>query len=92
MPRDAETNTFIVSLIDPDTYFWIGLHDRREEGTFEWVDGAPLGNFSAWGGGQPDDHESAEDCVHYQLNVESWNDAPCHHHMPFICQVVSGPA
>ncbi|CAH1277277.1 ADGRL2 [Branchiostoma lanceolatum] len=47
MPRDAQINDFLISLyrksgnVQPINV-WFGLHDRREEGKFEWVDGSPL--------------------------------------------------
>ncbi|XP_035660163.1 collectin-12-like [Branchiostoma floridae] len=46
MPRDAETNKFLVSLErNKGSFYWIGLHDQRSEGLFEWVDGSVLGRF-----------------------------------------------
>ncbi|XP_066291058.1 collagen alpha-1(XIX) chain-like [Branchiostoma lanceolatum] len=45
MPRDAQINDFLISLYIKPGYryplspLWFGLHDRRVEGTFEWVDG-----------------------------------------------------
>ncbi|XP_019647229.1 PREDICTED: CD209 antigen-like protein E [Branchiostoma belcheri] len=66
MAKDAATNAFLVSTLDKvgasggvvvgrhtTNCCWIGLHDRRHEGSFEWVDGTPLGNFSLWGVAQP---------------------------------------
>ncbi|KAI8482040.1 Glutamate receptor ionotropic, delta-1 [Branchiostoma belcheri] len=49
MPRDADTNAFLGSLhkfVDNRKIFWIGLHDQREEGKFEWVDGSALGSYN----------------------------------------------
>eukprot|EP00058_Branchiostoma_floridae_P020472 XP_002605962.1 hypothetical protein BRAFLDRAFT_92210 [Branchiostoma floridae] len=46
MPRDAQTNEFLVSFKPKKVSkfsTWIGLHDQREEGKFEWIDGTPLG-------------------------------------------------
>jgi len=56
MPRDAETNDFLVSLFVSRVKgnLWFGLHDQREEGSFEWVDGSALGTYSSWYLGQPD--------------------------------------
>ncbi|XP_066301791.1 tetranectin-like [Branchiostoma lanceolatum] len=38
MPRDNETNAFLISLhnaVNDEGNFWFGLHDQREEGSFE---------------------------------------------------------
>ncbi|XP_019643144.1 PREDICTED: C-type lectin domain family 4 member M-like [Branchiostoma belcheri] len=46
MPRDAGIDAFLVSLIKPVCRFcdfWIGLHDKRQEGKWEWIDGTALG-------------------------------------------------
>ncbi|KAI8480235.1 Fibrinogen C domain-containing protein 1 [Branchiostoma belcheri] len=65
MPRDADTNAFLGSLhkfVDNRKIFWIGLHDRREEGKFEWVDGSALWSYNSWNQGQPDNHKDKQDC------------------------------
>ncbi|XP_066297924.1 collectin-11-like [Branchiostoma lanceolatum] len=52
MPRDAQINDFLISLYQKSVNndpLWFGLHDRREEGKFEWVDGSPLGEYNSWG-------------------------------------------
>ncbi|XP_066301837.1 CD209 antigen-like [Branchiostoma lanceolatum] len=56
MPRDAETNAFLISLYKPvssSDVFWFGLHSLRQEGTFEWMDGSALGAYNNWAPGQP---------------------------------------
>ncbi|KAI8494570.1 hypothetical protein Bbelb_277960 [Branchiostoma belcheri] len=53
MPRDAETNSFLGSLVRSDCTYWIGLNDLREEGSFEWVDGSALGKYNSWRPGEP---------------------------------------
>eukprot|EP00058_Branchiostoma_floridae_P007809 XP_002593297.1 hypothetical protein BRAFLDRAFT_83844 [Branchiostoma floridae] len=87
MPRDAMSNV-LVSFTPLETT-WIGLHDRRKEGHFEWIDGAPLGHYNLWGPGQPDDGQGKEDCVEFAVNInQRWNDLSCDRRRPFICQVV----
>ncbi|XP_078687687.1 alpha-N-acetylgalactosamine-specific lectin-like [Branchiostoma floridae x Branchiostoma belcheri] len=91
MPRDAETNAFLISLyksVRDDCVFWIGLHDQREEGRFEWVDGSALGPYTAWGQGRPD-NQGNQDCVVYsglKNEKDKWNDEECHKTFCFICQ------
>ncbi|CAH1244087.1 COL6A5 [Branchiostoma lanceolatum] len=91
MPRDAASNRALMSmardLAEADIY-WIGLHDRHREGYYEWIDGTPLGSFTLWGDGQPDNYKD-EDCVEYIVdNQDHWNDLPCGRHLCFICQVI----
>jgi len=93
MPRDAETNAFLISLYRSvsDSGFWFGLHDRREEGSFEWVDGSALGTYSSWAPGQPDNLRGGEDCVLYSFYWnDKWADSSCDRPFRFICQAVPG--
>ncbi|XP_078686758.1 alpha-N-acetylgalactosamine-specific lectin-like [Branchiostoma floridae x Branchiostoma belcheri] len=97
MPRDAETNNFLKSLYGSvSTNFWFGLHDQREEGRFEWIDGTPLGPYNSWGPGEPNDWNNIQDCVYcywtypYYSHTLQWNDAMCEHAKGFICQVKPG--
>ncbi|XP_019627205.1 PREDICTED: alpha-N-acetylgalactosamine-specific lectin-like [Branchiostoma belcheri] len=93
MPRDAGTNAFLVSLyksVSDDRDFWIGLHDQREEGRFEWVDGSALGSYTSWGPGEPN-HLLNEDCVAYTAiphMKDKWNDDNCYGQKHFICQAI----
>ncbi|XP_066288336.1 collectin-11-like [Branchiostoma lanceolatum] len=92
-PKDADINDFLIALHgEEDGYdmFWFGLHDRRQEGSFEWMDGTQLGKFNAWGEGQPDNHGSSEDCVLYMNQRKLWSDYPCNFRLSFICQVIPG--
>ncbi|KAI8491401.1 hypothetical protein Bbelb_310340 [Branchiostoma belcheri] len=96
MPRDAETNAFLIFLhnsVRDDQDFWFGLHDQRKEGRFEWMDGSALGSYSSWGKGQPD-NRGDEDCVIYsRLPVwkDKWADSDCDRWCYFICQTAPGP-
>ncbi|XP_078692943.1 uncharacterized protein LOC144922769 [Branchiostoma floridae x Branchiostoma belcheri] len=92
IPRDAETNAFLISLhksVSDGWRFWIGLHDQRKEGRFEWVDGSALGSYNSWGPGEPNNFLGKEDCVSYSSMLshkEKWNDENCRMPNHFICQ------
>ncbi|XP_019633221.1 PREDICTED: CD209 antigen-like protein C [Branchiostoma belcheri] len=92
MPRDAETDAFLISLyksVSDGSAFWFGLHDQREEGRFEWVDGSSLRSYSSWAPGEPDDSFGMEDCVSYSsmsFKKDKWNDENCRMPNHFICQ------
>ncbi|XP_076027214.1 C-type lectin domain family 4 member D-like [Genypterus blacodes] len=69
--------------------FWIGLSDSS--GSFNWVDGSPLGE-SFWQLGQPSGagpHQQ-EDCVEVYQNdpvLANWNDAPCGSSRRWMCEM-----
>ncbi|KAL7385242.1 hypothetical protein ABVT39_018094 [Epinephelus coioides] len=71
------------------TYAWIGLTDRDEEGTWKWIDGTPL-TLSNWEVNQPDNgggdpQWGEEDCVHIRPDSE-WNDRSCETSLRWICE------
>ncbi|XP_019628776.1 PREDICTED: collectin-12-like, partial [Branchiostoma belcheri] len=90
MPRDAETQAFLVSLlpVSRSSWWWIGLHDQREEGRFEWVDGSALGEFNLWISGHPNGPFAHLDCV--ASSKTKWGVSPCQNQIPFFCQVPPG--
>ncbi|CAL8265981.1 unnamed protein product [Lota lota] len=74
------------------TTFWIGLSDLEQEGTWKWVDGAPL-ILSYWGESQPnngnnDSQYGEEDCAHLHLFgfIIKWNDISCDAKLQWICE------
>lgn len=72
--RSAEENAFLVTTW-PARHLWLGLTDRREEGTFEWVDGSFPG-FEDFLVGQPTNDAPGEDYVHVTEAEGAWNDRP----------------
>ncbi|XP_035660161.1 collectin-10-like [Branchiostoma floridae] len=93
MPRDAETNRFLVTLErNKGSFYWIGLHDQRMEGTFEWVDGSALGRYNSWTVEQPDNKDGDEDCVAFSSHSGRghWYDEKCRHIEYIFCQVAPG--
>lgn len=70
--------------------FWIGLTDREDEGTFVWYDGSTDEAYSNWGGGEPNDFGSGEDCTHFRGD-RLWNDANCEGRRGIICEVECVP-
>jgi gliding motility-associated-like protein len=55
---------------------WIGLTDKKTEGTFEWYDGSPV-IYTNWRpGGEPNNAGGNEDCA--QIFPDGlWNDLDC---------------
>ncbi|XP_066300006.1 collectin-10-like [Branchiostoma lanceolatum] len=90
MPKDHDTNAFLTALytsVNDKSAFWFGLHDQREEGSFEWVDGSALGTYNTWRRGQP---RSGHCAVYYGI-WSQWHAWSCNQKRPFICQVAPEP-
>ncbi|XP_033615403.1 CD209 antigen-like protein C isoform X1 [Fukomys damarensis] len=65
-----------------DQRTWIGLSDHFREGSWQWVDGAPL-QLSFWQDGEPN-NDGDEDCV--ELFQDTWNDNVCTAQNFWICE------
>ncbi|XP_078678189.1 uncharacterized protein LOC144914303 [Branchiostoma floridae x Branchiostoma belcheri] len=95
MPRDTATNEFLIDLqnaVDVNGWFRFGLTYRRQDGVWVWDDNVPLGDFTAWGPGEPNnDGGDREDCAEYfpefWFKKNTWNDGSCTEAGKFICQV-----
>lgn len=71
--------------------FWIAARDVDEEGVWRWLDGTRL-TKGYWASGEPN-NQGNEDCaaVYPQDNpFKNWNDAPCNHHLKWICEKAPG--
>ncbi|XP_043846203.1 CD209 antigen [Dromiciops gliroides] len=62
--------------------WWVGLTDKKKEGTWHWVDGTTL-QQSFWNEGEPN-NIGDEDCC--ELTSQGWNDAPCSMENYWICE------
>ncbi|XP_070574163.1 C-type Lectin CRL-like [Ptychodera flava] len=80
--------------------FWIGLHDRHLEDSFEWVDGSAV-TFTNWYGNMPDNARKKDQC-HGQDCVQLWKKPPttplwqwdddyCFKRKLFFCQYKNTP-
>ncbi|XP_066288278.1 C-type lectin domain family 4 member M-like [Branchiostoma lanceolatum] len=69
MPRDSGINGFLIALKDGvkmNGDSWLGLHDQREEGEWEWIDGTALGTgYNAWSPGGNNGRDFEQDCAMY---------------------------
>ncbi|XP_066285805.1 snaclec coagulation factor IX/factor X-binding protein subunit B-like [Branchiostoma lanceolatum] len=89
MPRDAETNAFLVSLyksVRDNENVWFGLRRQHRGGSFEWVDGSALGDYNSWA---QQVRDISSDCVLYSsyLTNGDWFSMRCDIRNSFICQV-----
>uniref|UniRef100_A0A8C4EKZ1 C-type lectin domain-containing protein n=1 Tax=Dicentrarchus labrax TaxID=13489 RepID=A0A8C4EKZ1_DICLA len=87
----TEEQTFLSDLTMVETWIWIGLTDKDNEGTWKWIDGTPLTlqyrSQPDNGGGDPKWGE--EDCAHIRTGKkteENWNDRSCDASLRWICE------
>ncbi|CAG5122283.1 unnamed protein product, partial [Candidula unifasciata] len=67
--------------------YWIGLNDRRTEGTYVWLDDRTKANFTRWNTGAPNNSNGNENCVVVDSNKgDRWDDLDCNTTNRFICQ------
>ena len=68
--------------------FWLGIHDKNEEGTWVYAsDNSPL-EFDNWAGGEPSNSGIGEDCgiVENDGGNGGWNDLHCTNwRKSFVC-------
>ena len=72
--KNNDMNDFIFTLTT-GFYTWLGGHDTRLEGTWEWKTG------------EPNDHNRGEDCAQMRSDSRVWNDAPCTRTIFYVCQI-----
>ena len=72
----------------PQTHYWVGGTDQKEEGKWLWSDGNPW-NFTLWAKEprQPDNHYPGENClkIYDHVTPDGWNDDVCRKDHKFVC-------
>ncbi|XP_070576249.1 low affinity immunoglobulin epsilon Fc receptor-like [Ptychodera flava] len=80
-----------------DAGYWVGLNDRKVEGTFVWLDGEKwleCGSYSNWAPGEPNNNEKhsddGQDCVQLRSKKQHrWDDDFCEHRPKgYVCQFI----
>ncbi|XP_010397550.3 macrophage mannose receptor 1-like [Corvus cornix cornix] len=89
--RDRYEQAFLTSIIGfkPEKYFWIGLSDVEEHGTFRWASGDPV-TFTHWNVGMPGGESG---CVAMATGTSAglWDILNCEETNTFLCkQLVEG--
>ncbi|XP_074157028.1 CD209 antigen [Sminthopsis crassicaudata] len=78
----SEEQKYLKQKSDFRHQWWLGLSDKKKEGTWHWVDGTTL-EQSFWNEGEPN-NSGDEDCC--ELTSKGWNDAPCSKMNNWICE------
>ena len=77
-PRDQSVMDSVISQAQTENLgeFWIGIHDKDNEGTFVYDSDKSTLSFTKWNSGEPNDWGSGEDCAAVDESGH-WNDLPC---------------
>ena len=72
----------------PNKRFWIGLSDKKKEGTFVWNSGKSLSYSNFMSGSPNGDPHNLHNCVYMSTEAEGrkWDDGWCLNAFPFICE------
>ncbi|KAJ1101439.1 hypothetical protein NDU88_006507 [Pleurodeles waltl] len=81
--KSKEEQIFLAQNVNGKEH-WIGLSDSAQEGTWQWVNGAPL-RVSFWQSGEPNNAKNDEDCAEIEPTV-TWNDDDCSSSRHWICE------
>jgi len=76
LSQSEQTNLEALLNVGPFKRYWIGLSDLADEGKFEWQHSlTPLGEYTNWIAGEPNDDGGEEDCVVIGADFNwRWND------------------
>ncbi|KAM9163688.1 macrophage mannose receptor 1-like isoform 1-T1 [Pangshura tecta] len=84
--EDKNEQAYLISLIGlrPEKYFWIGLSDVEEPGTFKWTNGAAV-LFSHWNSAMPGGKSG---CVAMGTGIAAglWDVLSCEKTAKFLCK------
>uniref|UniRef100_A0A803SZJ7 Mannose receptor C-type 1 n=1 Tax=Anolis carolinensis TaxID=28377 RepID=A0A803SZJ7_ANOCA len=84
--EDRYEQAYLTSLVGlrPETYFWIGLSDIQEKGTFIWTNGEPI-KFTHWNSEMPGRKPG---CVAMTTGISGglWDLLKCEKKAKFLCK------
>ncbi|CAH1275230.1 SVEP1 [Branchiostoma lanceolatum] len=85
--KDEAEHQFLIDHLNSTVDIWIGLDDIINEGIFMYNDGSPIGAFTKWAYGEPNDGTGTQDCVHlWPLAGMTWDDTICSKEKLFVCE------
>ncbi|XP_068964635.1 CD209 antigen isoform X2 [Petaurus breviceps papuanus] len=78
----SEEQNYLKQKANSNQRWWVGLSDKKKEGTWHWVDGTTL-KQAFWNAGEPN-NAGDEDCC--EVTSQGWNDAPCSKENYWVCE------
>lgn len=83
MPKTKDELTFVSK---GNSYTWVGLTDKEQEGKWQWVDGTDMESRGFWKRGEPN-NAGNEDCAEVSRDQVKLNDAPCDNKFSWACEI-----
>lgn len=81
--NNAETALIQRLVGNTKEHYWIGMHDIRREGTYQWMDNTRT-NYYSWDGKKK--QPNGGDCVAIKADGTLWHDGNCMQKLKFICK------
>ncbi|CAH1224628.1 ADAMTS9 [Branchiostoma lanceolatum] len=86
---------FLKNCVSSDNQFWLGVRWRSEG----WMDGrgTPLGDFTTWAPGEPDDRYNGYRCAHVVYGSKegdrrnNWAETNCNSLYNYVCEIEEVP-
>jgi len=101
-PKDRRTNSKVFQIgnsvsqtwnsnANKWVFFWVGIHDAKNEGRFSYLSNNNTIQWSNWKPGEPSNNfdTKQEDCVYAYSDgsgIGKWNDANCDEKSEYICE------
>ncbi|XP_041564870.1 C-type lectin 37Db-like [Drosophila elegans] len=81
--NESELNA-IKAQLNPNSYYWLGIHDREKSGIFQSLASGLPAKFLKWHQGYPKNYEQKLNCV--WISNGEMHDFFCNYKTYFICQ------
>ena len=85
-PTQSSANIKVTALAKAKgvTSFWIGIHDKANEGQFTYESNGQTIGYKNWRPNKPNNSGKSEDCAH--MYHGKWNDLRCNYKLSFVCE------
>ncbi|GAB6032982.1 Fc fragment of IgE, low affinity II, receptor for (CD23) [Chamberlinius hualienensis] len=90
-PQNEDENSQLVNYlqnnINKTDFWWFGASDTTNEGSWVWAHDNSALKFNNWIEGEPNGSQTKdEDCLHYWISKNGWNDINCETELQYACQ------
>ena len=72
----AEEEQLITQYLYTDFFYWIGLTDMANEGSWRWAETHKVPEYQFWGNNEPDGG-TRQNCAYKAMSSKHWADNAC---------------